>query len=148
MRTMIIKSVGEALCLAHTKQAPLQDEWDEFVQAARDMIVRTGSARFLVLTEGGGPDALQREQINNACDGHPVRAAVMTDSRIARGIVMAIAWMKAMDIKAFPQAGIEQAMNFLEMSLPVEDVVGIMSGLREQITQQSSIEFSDRVPPN
>lgn len=137
-RNMILERVGDALFLAHTSERPTDAEWEEFVDAAAELIARTGRGKFLVLTDGGGPNATQRHAINNVCEGRDVQAAIMSDSRVVRGIVMAINWMKAMDIRPFPRDGLAPAVEFLDIEMPLPEIQERFDALLVALSEHSS----------
>jgi len=102
------------LILVHTKDAPVEADWKEYVAAARQW--KKDIQAFLVVSEGGGPNAMQRAELDEAIDieHHPGKTAVVTVSRIARGIVTAISWFSP-GIKAFGTNQLSQALEHLGM---------------------------------
>lgn len=103
------------LILVHTKDAPDDVQWKEYVAAARGW--KKDIHAFLVVSDGGGPNAMQRAELDEAIDieHHPGKTAVVTVSRIARGIVTAISWFSP-GIKSFGTNQLAQAIEYLGAS--------------------------------
>ncbi len=100
------------LILVHTKDAPDEGEWAEYTASARQW--KKEIQAFLVYSAGGGPNTMQRAQLDEAIsiESHPGKTAVVTVSRIARGIVTAIGWFSP-GIKAFGTNQLPQAVEYL-----------------------------------
>ncbi len=81
------------------------------MDAAGGTIERVG---FLVFTVGGGPTAGQRADIRAFLGGRHLRAAVVTTSRLTRGIVKAIGWFNA-EVRAFAPADVARAFRHVEV---------------------------------
>jgi hypothetical protein len=115
------------LILAHTKDAPSEPEWNEYVASARQW--RPEIRAFLVLSEGGGPNAAQRAALDEAVglENHPGKTAVVTVSMMARGIVTAIGWFSK-GIKAFSTNQISAALDYLE--IPKADQDGVLAEIK------------------
>lgn len=121
------------LILVHTKDAPENDEWKEYVNSARQW--RKDIQAFLVVSDGGGPNTMQRAELDEAIDieHHPGKTAVVTVSRIARGIVTAISWFSP-GIKAFGTNQMQQAIEYLGMSpAEVDSVVTEVNRLKKSL---------------
>ena len=114
------------LVLVHTKDSPDDTEWAEYTASAQQW--KKEVQGFLVYSAGGGPNTMQRAQLDEAIsiESHPAKTAVVTVSRIARGIVTAIGWFSP-GIKAFGTNQLPQAIQHLgtphsEVSLVVAEV--------------------------
>lgn len=142
MRNMRSRRIGSTIFAVHTPTPPAQDEWDEFVECARKALEH-GPARILVRTSGGGPNTRQRRQINGVCAGRKVRAAIMSDSKIVRGIVTTLSWMRAMDIQAFPPLDVAGAAAFLELSQPLPELEEILAKLTAGLGEAKVSERDD-----
>lgn len=109
------------LILVHTKDNPSDPEWQEYLQAAKTW--RDKIEGFLVVTEGGGPNTLQRGELNETLDAERgSKTAVVTLNRIARGIVTALSWFNP-GIKAFSTIHIPAALDYLGVSKPDQDLL-------------------------
>ena len=107
------------LILVHTKDSPDDTEWGEYTASARQW--KKDITGFLVYSAGGGPNTMQRAQLDEAIsiESHPAKTAVVTVNRIARGIVTAIGWFSP-GIKAFGTHQLPQAIEYL--GTPTADV--------------------------
>ena len=124
---------GSILLVLHTKENPSDDVFEEYIKFAGDNIHRIKST--MILTEGGGPNAMQRGLSNDLLETHNIKAkiAVVTLSRAIRGIVTALSWFNP-NIKAFSTIQIPAAMEYLEV--PREDrdaVVREVKALRKKL---------------
>lgn len=102
------------LILVHSKDSPDDAEWREYVQSAGQW--KKELKGLLVISEGGGPNTMQRAELDTALDveHNPTKTAVVTVSRIARGIVTAISWFSP-GIKAFSTNQLPAALDHLEV---------------------------------
>lgn len=112
------------IILVHTKEPPAESEWQEYVEEARQR--RNELRAFLVVTDGGGPNAMQRAALDEAVglEKHPAKTAVVTVSVVARGIVTAIGWFSK-NIKAFSTNQLPAALDFLEVPTAEHEGVAI-----------------------
>lgn len=110
------------LILVHTKDSPDDAEWGEYAQAAGKW--KKDIQGFLVISEGGGPNTMQRAELDTAIgiESHSAKTAVVTISRLARGIVTAISWFSP-GIKAFSTLQLPQALEYLGVSAAEADNV-------------------------
>lgn len=110
--------------LVHTKDSPDDAEWREYAQAASKW--KKDIQGFLVISEGGGPNTMQRAELDTAIgiESHSAKTAVVTVSRIARGIVTAIGWFNT-TIKAFSTNQMAQALEYLGVSATEVDSVNV-----------------------
>lgn len=121
------------LILVHTKDPPDDQQWKAYVAAARGW--KKDIQAFLVVSDGGGPNAMQRAELDEAIDieHHPGKTAVVTVSRIARGIVTAISWFSP-GIKAFGTNQLAPAIEYLGASpAEVESVSNEVRRLKKEL---------------
>ena len=106
----------------HTKDNPTDEEWAEYITFYEKNIAHIRTA--MILTEGGGPNAMQRGIMNDLLEAHNVKAkiSVVTLSRLVRGIVTALGWFNP-KIKAFSTIQIPAALDYLEIPKPDHDAV-------------------------
>lgn len=110
---MAYRVVGDVFVVAHSKVAPSNEEWDEYLAYYHEhakMVFRT-----LVMTEGGGPDPKQRAKTTEGIKDSPVKVAVCTDAVGVRGIVTALSWFNKR-IKAFSKANVSDALTYLDVT--------------------------------
>jgi hypothetical protein len=112
MPTMLWRIEGTVLAAVHGREDPTDAEWTAYLTSARGPTRYTGT---LVVTDGGGPNALQRKQLEDLPELRDLPVAVVTASRAARGIVTAIGWFgKA--IKAFSPQHLPEALRYLRIT--------------------------------
>ncbi len=119
--------------LVHSKDAPSDAEWKVYTDDMRKWCQQIRG--ILVLSEGGGPNGVQRGELEAALgnDTFKAKTAVVTLSRIARGIVTAISWFSP-TIKAFSTLQIPSALEYLEIPTKSHDGVTLaIKGLRQQL---------------
>lgn len=106
----------------HAKDNPSDQEWNEYVEFAKKNVqyLRT----TLIITEGGGPSTVQRGELNDVLEkaGFKSKIAVVTLSRMVRGIVTAISWFNP-NIKAFSTIQVPAALEYLEIPVAERDVI-------------------------
>jgi hypothetical protein len=113
--------------LVHSKDNPTDEEWAAYLVDARTW--RDKIDGFLVVTEGGGPNSLQRGEMNDALEAEKRggKTAVVTLSRIARGIVTALSWFNP-GIKAFSTINVPAALDYL--NVPKSDQDNLLAELK------------------
>ncbi len=85
--------------LVHNKDTPSDEEWTRYCEDVQRW--RKSVEGILVVSEGGGPNTMQRGSLETALgEDFTGKTAVVTLSRIARGIVTALSWVNSR-IKAF-----------------------------------------------
>lgn len=102
-----------AAVLVHGRENPSEAEWNAYIDALAGLIAKVGDISVLVVTDGGGPNSVQRTDMNDRIrGGNDMRGAVVTESRVARGIVTALSWFNA-GVKAFPPVRLRDALRHL-----------------------------------
>lgn len=130
MKYLVVNSVA---LMVHTKDNPSDDEWSDFMTRLRQDRGKYGCA--LIFTDGGGPSTMQRGQMNDAFEemGFKGKVAVVTISRLARGIVTALSWFNP-NVKAFTPLQINAALEYLEVPAKDQDKVrGELTRVRTQL---------------
>lgn len=110
------------LLLIHTKENPTDEEWKAYLNDAKHW--RDKIEGFLVISEGGGPNTLQRGEMNDVLEAEKRggKTAVVTLSRLARGIVTALSWFNP-GIKAFSTLNIPAALDYLGVPAGEHDLM-------------------------
>lgn len=98
----------------HGKKDPDDADWAAYIAAGRKVLEHHDEPRVLVLTYGGNPSGAQRAKLNELNAGLSPLVAVMVDSRIARGAVIALSWFNPR-IKAFPLNDLDAALTHLQL---------------------------------
>jgi hypothetical protein len=136
--------VDRFVVVVHGTEPPTDEVWREYIEgtfqgaAARDVV------RHLVVTEGASPTSAQRkilqEKIAEFLDADPmsVRAAIITPSTFARGIVTAISWIVDAP-KAFAPEKLEDAMQYLGIPLNhVAEIRDMVNELRTELKKENA----------
>lgn len=123
--------------LVHTKDAPTDAEWKVYCDDVRQWCKSIRG--ILVISDGGGPNTVQRADLEAALDNDTYKAktAVVTLSRIARGIVTAMSWFNS-GIKSFSTVQVRPALEYLEVPTVEHDQV---------IAQINQLKAEIGVPP-
>jgi hypothetical protein len=124
------------LVSCETKEAPSDQEWDEFLRMLATHQANFASLRILVVTDGGGPTATQRKRLQTALAGQSVKVAVVTDSIKVRFIVSSVALLNH-SIATFSRSEFSKAIAFLglgagEYRMAMKAVDEMTQVLREQ----------------
>lgn len=100
------------LVAVYGEQSPSDEEWAVYMGTMQTI---TADDSLLIFSWGGGPTLKQRRELEEVVTHHEGKVAVVTESRIARGIVKAISWT-GKDIKAFDFTRREAAFEYLGLS--------------------------------
>jgi hypothetical protein len=99
--------------VVHGDQAPSDDDWEQYI---RDVVANCRTLKgVLVYTGNSGPTAPQRARSSDAFReaGAEINTAIMTSSRLVRGIVTALTWAVGGKVKAFSTMEFNQAAAYL-----------------------------------
>jgi hypothetical protein len=104
-----------AICV-QTNVPPSDEDWDRYLSDV--MKHAKGLKGVLVYSESVGPTAPQRARVNESYKnaGVDIRTAIMSGSRMVRGVVTAMSWTLADNIKAFSTKDFEAAVKYLELT--------------------------------
>jgi len=123
MKNLLFKRIGDIILAVYSDQPPSDEEWNAYVAALVAAYKATsgtkGVVRSLVVTDGGGPNAIQRKRCFEAVEQFQnwtkSPAAVISASAVARGIVTVLSWFN-IGIKVFSPNQTEEAFTFLGFS--------------------------------
>jgi hypothetical protein len=109
----------DLLLFLHNARTPTRAEWDHAMAHVIEY-ARTGDVRrmrCLIITDGGGPDAVMRGELSDYYKQHQhwFKTAVISNSLVGRGIVAAISWFNP-HIKVFSPRHFNDAFTHLELS--------------------------------
>ncbi|EDM79236.1 hypothetical protein PPSIR1_03828 [Plesiocystis pacifica SIR-1] len=114
---------GVAVVIVHTDEPPSDEDWD----AHLELLVSLAGAvdRVLVYTGGAGPSVAQRRRTNEAFvrAGGTGVSAILTPSRMVRGIVKAFSWAMQGQMRAFAPSEFRRAVDFL--GVPADDIAPV-----------------------
>jgi hypothetical protein len=113
MKNIVVKSIKEIFVVAHADAPPTNEEWVATLDQYRKL-ADIAKARILVFTEGGAPNTLQRDQLNKLFQGRHPKTAVVTGSRMVRGVVTAVSWFNP-QTRAFAPNDLEGALAHLNV---------------------------------
>jgi hypothetical protein len=123
MKNQIVRLVGagenDVLLFLHNPRAPSTKEWDDALAIMKRYAITNDFRRLrvLVVSDGGGPDAAMRGQLQELFKSreHSLRTSVITTSLVGRGIVAAVSWFHP-HIKAFSPRSFAGALAHLGLS--------------------------------
>lgn len=117
----------------HNKDEPTHLDWSDVLAWTRDRCARPGIAKFLIVTDGGGPNAKQRNEFAKAVEGRKTRTAIITGSAVARSILTAMQWFTP-TIRGFAPGDIYAAFAYLEIApVDYERFVAVIGELRSEL---------------
>ncbi|HET6331755.1 MAG TPA: hypothetical protein VFG30_01010 [Polyangiales bacterium] len=127
---MLMSQFDRVAIAVHDSVPPTDDEWERWMLFYQG---RTEGRALIESYEGAGPNAKQRKALADRTQGIDLRAAILTDSLVVRGIVTAIAWL-GIPQHAFPPGHFQQAGEFLgltrdELSRAIEEINRLRSEL-------------------
>jgi hypothetical protein len=135
-RRMAFKVVDRVLVLVHDADCPGDEEWFSYVQEIR----RQGAFLLpqVVLTEGGRPNSLQRKLLTDVLGGRGMKAAVLSDNTMVRGVITAISWFNR-DIRAFGALDLAGAIAYLGLPTEYQGLVrGTIASLQGELTKKAA----------
>lgn len=103
--------------VVHSEDPPASEDWDVFI-TERGEHPTDITAPTLIYSAGGGPNSMQRGQLEslmNEKNAKHLRVAVVTPSRLVRGIGTAVSWFQP-NLKVFAPADLEKAYEHLDMA--------------------------------
>jgi hypothetical protein len=105
----------------NTQVAPSDSEWDAYIE---EIVKNLGRIKgVLVYSEAVGPSAPQRARANATFGKQEIKfpTAIMSGSRVVRGIVTALSWAAGDDnIKAFATTDFKGVMTYLGLDADEE----------------------------
>jgi hypothetical protein len=131
MANMAFEAHGDLIVGVHNASPPSAAEWDGWMATCQPLDPR--QVKVLVFTDGGGPNAHQRDLWNKYLDGAKPRLSVVTDSTIARGIITAMRWLNN-EMRAFAPEKSVRAIAHLRLPVEPEDLVSRTTALAEHLT--------------
>ena len=115
---MLFEFDNGLLLTVHGEGAPTDSEWNAYADCA---IRNAASTRcIIILSEGGGPNAKQRQRIARADAVKTLPTLVMSTSSLVRGMVTALGWL-GKSIKACAPADAERIGAFVDLDRSTAD---------------------------
>lgn len=132
---MVSRVQGDLVVCAHNTETPSNAEWDEFLEIFRHAR-SISELRILVFTDGAAPNTMQRASLTKALDGKQPRIAVLSGSRVVRGVATAISWFNP-NIDVFPPENVTAALDHLRIVGSDRSTATDLAGeLRRQLSRR------------
>ena len=114
--TITSARLGRLIVSVQAAESPGDQEWSEYLEWLQNGDVPVTESRTLVRSFGGGPNALQREQLTEVVGGKASRpkSVVLTESLVVRGIGLALTWFN-MSLRVLAPDEMERAIQYLEL---------------------------------
>jgi hypothetical protein len=116
-RNIAVEMVGHTLVVVHGVRHPSDGDWAIYLDTLRQNWAEIRAQ--LIVTDGGSPTSAQRKASLEIAAGQWDRTpptAVVTSSILARGVVTALSWFMKDRIRAFAQAELDEACEFIGAS--------------------------------
>ncbi|APR86007.1 Hypothetical protein A7982_11356 [Minicystis rosea] len=114
------------------KAGPTNGEWDLYLGAIRKL-GSLDDMRTLVMTDGGGPDSVQRKTLIDFMKGRPSLTCMVSSNPIVRGLTTALSWFNP-QIKSFASDRVDEALHYLHVPPESSSMVWHeIKRLREQL---------------
>lgn len=110
------------LIVVHAVQPPTDAEWNDSLRYVEDHLPGLTRLNVLVRAESG-PNAIQRARLGAVIERIPTRTAVLSESPIVRGVVIAMGWMDLQKINSFGPKAVHEGLDYLELERPRHGVV-------------------------
>jgi serine/threonine protein kinase len=110
-RTLHHRFVGDVMLCVHANEPPSPEDWQAFVDA-RDARAETLKGLLVVAPPKATIDVRQRENVRKFLKLTGTRLAVITESRVVRGLVTAVGWFTS-QVRAFAMDEVEEGLTFL-----------------------------------
>ena len=133
MKNVAIKVIDRLFIVVYGTADPSDEEWRGYIE----LVLHHGIDRTmqLIYTDGGEPTSTQRRHLNEVLRGRTVPVAVVSASTRVRGTVTALSWFNR-KIKAFPPAGLRDALAYLEIPASRTDLIEReIARLRDELGQ-------------
>jgi len=106
--------MGRLVVTVHTAEAPSDEDWNEYMSGV-DGFLPLEDQRVLVVSAGGGPNAMQRKLMTDALQGAKVPVAILTNSWLMRGAGIAVRWFNP-GLKIYAPHALESAFEHLRLT--------------------------------
>lgn len=142
MADFLFSVVENCFLLVHTKKAPTNAEWDQYLAELGRRADRIEDLRSLVFTDGGGPTSEQRGRLNPILKGRASRAAVVSNAPIIRFIVSSLALLNP-KIRTFQPEELSQALAHIELPIDILPTVRKqLLGMLEEMGKERVLSLS------
>jgi hypothetical protein len=136
MKSLAFGKTDQCVVLINGRH-PLSDpEWKAYLDFVRLAVEREGIYRILVWTAGAGPTSKQRHQGFEIFKSYAgtLRAAVLSNSPSARGILSAMSWFVKLQYRVFAPHDMDAALAYLEVPLAdTKEVKALTEALKGEV---------------
>lgn len=125
MITRVWSSEDDALKIVlslHRRAPPSDEDWTEYIVAIESAMAACGNVpervRGLSISDGGGPNAKQREMVKALLKRHGRSrgvVSIVTADPVGRGIIKALSWFNP-DTRAFTPREMPEALDYLQLT--------------------------------
>jgi hypothetical protein len=88
-------------------------DWDACMAAMEADATEGSVLRILVMAKRAGPNAMQRARLYALAEKRDVIVALLTSSPLARGFLQAFGWAARIQIRAFGEEAVAEAVEFV-----------------------------------
>lgn len=149
LQTSLVRLVENVVVVVYTSFSPSDDEWNEYIEtlfaAARAHGGDLSRCRQLMMTDGGGPNSLQRAHAQKTLatvKGEAMPVAVVSSSPAVRGIVTAFNWMN-MNIRMFHPLEVAVAFDFLHIEKSTQGAIwGALDAMEDELGILETIQVA------
>lgn len=120
MKNVAFKVMGRWLLGVYGEHDPTPEDGVECLRILRGLDL--ARIRILIYSKGGVPTPTQRKEMNELVKGLDIPVAVLSGSRIARGVVTALSWFNH-NMKPFAPDDELDAFEYLEIPVELHDSV-------------------------
>lgn len=113
MRNVEFKLVGNVFLSVFGERNATDAEAAEGTEILRKAVDR--NCKILVVTRGGANTAQQRKRVYEVLGGRQPRAAIVSESKLVRGVVTAMSWFNK-ETQAFALEDLEYAFEYLDIA--------------------------------
>lgn len=132
--------------VVHTSEPPTDEDYDAFCEELVTAVKQDGIKGMLIYSEEAGPSAAQRSRSSamlKEAGAADLKIAIMSGSRLVRGMVTAFSWAMAGNVHAFSTRDFDKALD--SFGIPDGERVKIRVGLKQlALTSGTRVEaFAD-----
>jgi hypothetical protein len=114
-RNLVMRRMESVMIMVQNRETPSDEEWNEFLTVLVEHRRELPKLKLLVVTAGGGPSSSQRQLLENALDGTPMRVAVVSDNMKVRFVASMIALFHE-NHRSFVMSELEDAYEHLKLN--------------------------------
>lgn len=129
--SIVYGSFGDILVSITFGEFPTEEDWAEWMNYATEMPELTG---LLVIPGDSKLSVEQRTGLRELHSQKAIKIAVLTQSRLARGILTALGWFN-IDAAAFKPTDLDSALEYLGCSAVKEQIETAIQPYRKRLLE-------------